>query len=294
VDVDESTLSMRLRHFTEDYLGSPVVFRDVSWPHGEAKVWAVERGGNTLAFLKQHRQQSKFSSELRAYRESVPMLGEFAPRLIGVHEGDAPALLLSALPGTIVADADWAADLEYKLHVRAARILRRLHDVPVESSVRPQLETKTRASLAHWMQRARAHFTDRIIQWATEQVESGLAEAPPICICHRDFGPRNWITTRDGQVGLIDFERTCIDFQYLDWSRLWMREWLQRPDLKQAFFEGYGALEVHWEMPMRQLMALPAVGGAVWAVEHNDQAFAEENRALVERLRRCSGASETA
>lgn len=48
--------------------------------------------------------------------------------------------------------------------------------------------------------------------------------------------PRNWIAMRNGQVGLIDFERTCV----------------------------------------------------AWAIEHEDPDFAQENREIVERLRRSS------
>jgi thiamine kinase-like enzyme len=136
------------------------------------------------------------------------------------------------------------------------------------------------------MQRARAYFPARVIDWAIAQVEAGMADAPPICVCHKDFGPRNWIATRDGQIGLIDFERTCVDFRYLDWSRLWMREWLRQPQLEDAFFEGYGVVDASWQVPMQRLMILQAVGGVVWASEHHDSAFALENRAVVARLQR--------
>jgi aminoglycoside phosphotransferase len=238
MDEEGSTLTAALRSFTEDCLASRVACREVSWPHGEARVWAVECEGKTAAFLKQHRQRKRFLAELRAYREFVPVLGESAPRLIGVHEREAAALLLSALPGNVVAEVKWPPDVERALHVRAARLLRQLHGVPVEQAERIQVEARTRESLAHWMQRARAYFPARVIDWAIAQVEAGMADAPPICVCHKDFGPRNWIATRDGQIGLIDFERTCVDFRYLDWSRLWMREWLRQPQLEDAFSKG--------------------------------------------------------
>jgi len=71
----------------------------------------------------------------------------------------------------------------------------------------------------------------------------------------------------------------------MDWSRLWMREWLRRPNLKDAFFEGYGEVKDSWEGSMQRLLTLNGVGGVVWATEHNDPAFAEESRLLVQRLR---------
>jgi len=72
-----------------------------------------------------------------------------------------------------------------------------------------------------------------------------------------------------------------------------MREWLRRPELKDAFFTGYGVVDTSWELPMQRLMTLHAIGGVAWAIEHNDPAFAHENRALVERLRRAPAAGRS-
>jgi Ser/Thr protein kinase RdoA (MazF antagonist) len=107
-------------------------------------------------------------------------------------------------------------------------------------------------------------------------------------VCHKDFSPRNWVARPDGRLGLIDFERTRVDYECLDWSRLWMREWQQRPELRTAFFEGYGPLAGSWESTMRRLMVLYMVGGVVWASEHQDAEFAREQREVVNRLLRLS------
>jgi len=61
----------------------------------------------------------------------VTVLAAAAPRLIGVHEREPRALLFSALPGSIASEGGLPAAAEYQVHVRAARLLRQLHAIPV-------------------------------------------------------------------------------------------------------------------------------------------------------------------
>jgi thiamine kinase-like enzyme len=283
-----SRSSTPLRSFLEECLAHPVELRETSWPHGEASVWAVEHAGETVAFLKQHRRRSKFETELFAYRNYVPSLQPFAPHLIAIHAAEPAALLISAVAGRVVEESAWPADTEYRMHVRAAQLLRRLHEIPVAPSEREALEHSARESLENWLGRAVGYFPAAVLDWARREVEAGIAESPPICVCHKDFSPRNWVAPPDGPLALIDFERTRVDYQCLDWSRLWMREWQRRPELQAAFFEGYGPLAGSWESTMRRLMVLYTVGGVVWATEHQDGEFAREQREVLERLLRLS------
>lgn len=58
--------------------------------------------------------------------------------------------------------------------------------------------------------------------------------------CHLDFQPRNWLIGKPGEVSLIDFEHTRTDLPARDFVRLWFRVWATRPDLREAFLDGYG------------------------------------------------------
>jgi hypothetical protein len=66
------------------------------------------------------------------------------------------------------------------------------------------------------------------------------AAIPPGSPCHLDFHPRNWLVSESGTVSLIDFEHSRIDVPARDLVRLRFRIWPTRPDLQDAFFEGYG------------------------------------------------------
>ena len=58
--------------------------------------------------------------------------------------------------------------------------------------------------------------------------------------CHRDWQPRNWLVDDAGEPWAIDFEHARVGPWFEDVGRLWWREWQGRPDLAEAFFDGYG------------------------------------------------------
>jgi hypothetical protein len=58
---------------------------------------------------------------------------------------------------------------------------------------------------------------------------------------HRDYCPANWLVTCDGVwAGVIDFEFAYWDMRVADFTRYPDWDWIGRPDLVEAFFDGYG------------------------------------------------------
>ena len=58
--------------------------------------------------------------------------------------------------------------------------------------------------------------------------------------CHLDFQPRNWLLGPAADLYLVDFEHARTDIPLRDLVRLRFRVWPARPDLKDAFLNGYG------------------------------------------------------
>ena len=72
---------------------------------------------------------------------------------------------------------------------------------------------------------------------------------------------------------VADFSR------YPDW------EWIDRPDLLEAFFEGYGRSLTPLEEQQRLVAYTQyALGAIVWGCEHSFHGFAEEGRQALKRL----------
>lgn len=72
-----------------------------------------------------------------------------------------------------------------------------------------------------------------------------------------------------------------------DIVRLACGPWVGRPDLRAAFFEGYGReLTDKVERSLRCLAALDAVSAISWGVPHHDPEIVARGRATLARLER--------
>lgn len=100
---------------------------------------------------------------------------------------------------------------------------------------------------------------------------------PPIP-CHRDYCVANWLINEDSAwVGVIDFEFSAWDVRVADFSRDPHWSWIGRPDLWEAFFEGYGWSPTPTEE--QQLLiahAEYALSAIVWGREHAYYGFERE------------------
>ena len=98
--------------------------------------------------------------------------------------------------------------------------------------------------------------------------------------CHRDYGPANWLVTPGGAwSGVIDFEFAYWDVRVADFSRYPNWEWIHRPELLDAFFDGYGrSLTPKEEQQLLVARTQYAVGAISWGREHSYHGFEEEGR----------------
>ena len=111
---------------------------------------------------------------------------------------------------------------------------------------------------------------------AATAIELGAIELAP---SHRDNSPRNWVVDADGHTRLIDCGSADYDPWCADPHRLHHREWIDRPDLQEAFLAGYGRpLDAGARILLRAYDAWAAVSTVGWATEHSAQAFADDGR----------------
>jgi Ser/Thr protein kinase RdoA (MazF antagonist) len=196
-------------------------------------------------FLKRHGDGARYHAELTAYRKWVAALGGAAPQL---HAADdlLHAMILSAAPGE---PASWpatevigpAADrsAERDIQREAGTILRRLHDaqpaLPWPDFAAVKIEQLDRLNPS-----AAALLTPRELDRAGAEVAALVdIPAPAQVPCHHDYTPRNWLVGK-GALHVIDFEWSGLDARVADFARLHLGIWASRPDLRNAFLEGYG------------------------------------------------------
>lgn len=225
-----------LSKWAERHVGPLDFVADRSEDHGRALV--LEFAGPTGRwFVKRAKDLLTFRREINAYREYLPHMTGVAPRL-QAESVQHRALLITAVPGRGVTRKNLGASED--VHRRAGGWLAQLHNAaaPVAfPDLAAELEQRLRRMLVvSW------HELDRPTVDYLTQVADRFAVMPELQLvpCHLDFKPRNWIVDDDGELGVIDFSGCDLGLVAEDLSKLANTEWTERPDLRAAFFEGYG------------------------------------------------------
>lgn len=276
--------------YAERVLGPCDVVKDHSWDHQWSSVVQLRDQAGHEWFLKQHREHARYLAEATAYQRWVPALGDRAPTL-RAHDPARRAVILTALPGspapwpTPTSDPAHAA-AETALHRQAGVLLRRLHSAHTTS---PQPDdAATRLDEFDQLTGPAADlFTHRELGFARAEIET-LADlpAPRLVPCHRDYSMRNWLVEH-GELRILDFEWTRLDVWVADLVRLHLGAWRTRPDLRDAFLDGYGSdrdLADTEQARLRACAAFTAVWLVIKARESGQASFEQSNRDALRRL----------
>ena len=257
------------------------------WDHAESKVWKVI-GRDQIAYLKQYHQPRKYQQEYEAYTRWLPLLKSMRTPDLLAHFEDSRTLLFSEVQGELVEEKERRGEDVRDLYRQAGAFLRELQTLPfVDEDELPLSEAVAQRTEAWTAGRAGGIVGAADVDW----VRARVAETLPVLQdyrrvpCHRDYTARNWLVD-EGKLYVIDFEHSRPDLWFLDIERLWSDVWWERPDLAEAFWEGYGRIlsdEEAWLL--ERLAALNALSTIVWAREHNDAPFEARGRARLERLK---------
>ncbi len=258
-------------------------------------------------YLKTHRDRSHWENEVHAYEHWAPAFGDFAPRLLAVHAEEPLALLIGELPGTVLEEVQLTPTQAQDVWRSAGRALADLHSLPAGEyfgscrrdgacsgtpvyDARQYVSSKIEAQVEHGL---RGGFLSEdelaVVRSASALLPAFEGERPRPC--HRDYCPANWLVSPEGAwTGVIDFEFSGWDVRSADFSRYPNWDWIDRPELAEAFFEGYGHTfppsEEQQTLVAHVLYALDAV---VWGMENSYFGFAADGRKAFKHLRKLLG-----
>jgi len=255
-----------------------------------SSVLQIRDASGTIWFLKRHADPARHRAELTAYDQWVPALHDAAPRL-RAFDSSLLAIILSAAAGEA---APWPASeasgprtdrsAERDVQRQAGKILRRLHDaqppLPWPDFARVKIEQFDQLKPA-----AAALLEPRTLDLVRAEI-AALADlpAPARVPCHHDYTPRNWLVDR-GALSVIDFEWSGLDARVADLARLHLGVWATRPDLREAFLDGYGhELSQADHRILRGCAVLTAVWLLVKARETGQPSFEDATRVSLFRI----------
>lgn len=268
----------RFQQFVDQHLGPCTVETETPWGSRDSYVAGLRDASGQRWFVKLLRDPVRFGRELTAYQRWTPMLEGRAPSMHAYDE-ELGVLAISAAPGELALKCG----AELSVHRDAGAVLRRLHDAEqlprVDVAARKQEEFER---LAH-----QAGF---IFDWRTLDAARGLLRdlnglpVQPQVPCHHDYSPRNWLVHK-GNVHIIDFEWMSGDVWTADLVRLHLGWWPERPDLRDAFLDGYRrTLTDHDLMMLRCCAIVNALFTTLWGRLRGDVPFETSSKQRLEAL----------
>lgn len=202
--------------------------------NGGRVVAVTDRRGNDWV-VKTVPTGRAFDNELNAYLHWVPRFADQAPGLHDAHPR-LRTLVMQHLPGI----PEWSFEPQH--HRDAGRLLARIHGCAPPRSDGPTVAEATACLLDRAVTRlpSGVAVSDRELCFVTASLEmlGTLAHLPRVP-CHGDYSGHNWLRG-DGPLRVIDFSGAGWSPAALDFARLFVGPWWERPDLAEAFFDGYG------------------------------------------------------
>jgi aminoglycoside phosphotransferase (APT) family kinase protein len=281
-----------LKVFAEATLGSGLEVEDRSRAFGRKSLtWHILAEDGTGFYMKRHEFRHHYVAEVRALKYWVPHLTDGAwwatPEVLATSD-ELGAVILTELPGEIIEDSSPGDDELLSAYKNAGRLARSLHDADIDLSDEPREQLYAPDGIERYFEMSRGHLDASTSDW----VEAILTRADvwagqKVVPMHGDYSPRNWIfQPGDPTFNVIDWERSRPGYWVEDIQRMTHDHWLNAPQLRAAFFEGYGRTptEAEWRQA-NQITLINAVGGVGWAISHGDERFAGHNRRVIERFK---------
>lgn len=220
---------------------------DVSWPRADSRVWRVKTDTQSV-YVKISPDADDHARELAGHAFAARALDPLQAPQILISNQSLLVLVNSPLAGHVVRGLDLPIDEERQVYTHAGTLVRRWHDhSPPATSVDRAAITEAindQADEAHRIQPLIAEHIDaaqRDLVKAAALELPRLAAATPMVYRHGDYATRNWLwDSHGGRLGAIDFAMAAHGLLVEEFVWLYGAVWVQRPDLRTAFFDGYG------------------------------------------------------
>lgn len=284
---DRGLLGSQQAAFVVDQYASVVLIEDLSWGLTDTRVLHVEADGREMIVKAAGTRNKHIGREITG-RQHVPVafLDRGTVGAVLAADRELNVVVVEYLQGELVEGTE--AEYDPEVHRQAGALLAKIHEEPVPADMDyPDYESRMTAKTLTLLDRDHRISASTVGTVRRVLADSARRTTPTApghrVLTHGDWQPRNWLI--DGAtLKIIDFGRFDVRSAESDLGRLAVQQWRGRPDLEQAFLEGYGSAPRDprtWAVNQIR----EAVGTAVWAREVGDRAFEQQgHRMLAEAL----------
>ncbi|MFI1436355.1 aminoglycoside phosphotransferase family protein [Streptomyces lydicus] len=259
--------------------GSAEVVADHSWPGTSTTALRLRATDGRHMILKGNTSTDSFQREHTALSRWAPALGPSAPQLLDADE-DAQLLLMTAVAGRPLQSFTLTPRQERHAYGQAGALLARFHHTAPRTAL-PSFGPDRAAYIRSQMTDSTSPLTGTDLTVLDEALH--LPETLPpqqAQPSHLDFTSRNILW--DTEAGVIDLEASRYEAVGRDFLRITQRTLHHRPDLRTAFYQGYGREPDQAE---RELMRICTVTDAaaivITATARGLHTFATEARHIL-------------
>ncbi|MGZ0145702.1 phosphotransferase [Kribbella sp. WER1] len=271
-------LSDRQQELLNLWLPSATIARDHSWGLVGTYVLELEHEGRRYIAKAADDADRHLARELRAHRNWLrPWTAQGRAAELVQADEDAKLLLTRYLPGELVEGTafEWAP----ATYRQAGELLHLLHEQ--SAVVDDGYESGENARLLAYLSQPHLIAPD-VVERLRNTVGNWPTPPATLVPTHGDWQPRNWLID-DGVVRVIDYGRAALRPAYTDLARLAAQQFQGRPELEQAFLDGYGSdprEPAAWE----RNRVREAVSTAVWARRVGDAAYEQQGYRMLDAL----------
>lgn len=262
-----------------------------SWPGPDRpRVWEVRGIDGQRRFVKRHAGPKGHRREVEAYQRWTHWLGAGrAPTLVAA-DTEALAIVITPVAGRSVRSHPLDGKEELEAYQQAGYLLALLHSAPTGTashSAEGEGEDEWAAAVEKMLNHAALYLPADVGVMLRDLTRERPGELPAH-VSHADYQPRNWLwdsTTRT--LRLIDFERTCVEPSVKrDLPRLELRILASRPNVRAAFYDGFGRdLTPAEQHACMAYGAQDAVSALQWGLEHRDVETVDAAHTMLKNLR---------
>jgi hypothetical protein len=271
-------------------------------------VWQISSGDGEY-IVKLHNQPLRWHMEVMAYQQWAIAYDPYVSRLCAVYKDDRwQGILTTTMPGRPVSDCLFDGQDMHQAFVQAGRLCRRLADLAVgerfgltaPDGTPVDYEGEANADALSDPVKYQRHSFLRIFEkvqrlqvlephertlanWALDSMELFTGEKP--ILVNGDYTPGNWLCNDRGDLtAIIDLEQIVWDVEMAAFIRLEGSTFIEHPNYKAAFWEGYGAIIEDKRDQLRILRIMHALYRIGYGVEMGNARFLSRGRAELQRL----------